>query len=65
MVWDISNACSSISLGAHLAPSQNDHCTSQIKAPEPVHGRLSELQHSGHPLMHHIPSGPQQGFDTV
>ncbi|KAF5835099.1 class I glutamine amidotransferase-like protein [Dunaliella salina] len=36
-----------------------------IKAPEPVHGRLSELQHSGHPLLHHIPSGPRQGFDTV
>jgi len=38
---------------------------SQVKAPEPVHGRLSELRHSGHALLQNIPSGPSQGFDTV
>jgi len=36
-----------------------------VKAPEPVHGRLSTLRHSEHPLMQGIPSGVGQGFDVV
>ncbi|KAJ9505007.1 hypothetical protein QJQ45_009505 [Haematococcus lacustris] len=34
-----------------------------VPAPEPVHGRLSTLQHSGHPLFTSIPSGT--GFSVV
>lgn len=36
-----------------------------IRAPEPVHGRLSQLQHNGHPLLNDVPTGPDSGFDVV
>lgn len=34
-------------------------------APEPVHGRLSELQHSGHTLFAGMPSGVNEGLEVV
>lgn len=34
-------------------------------APEPVHGRLSELAHSGHPLYSGVPTGAGSGFQVV
>ena len=36
-----------------------------IKAPEPVHGRISELEHNGHAMFAGIPSGSEGGFDVV
>jgi para-aminobenzoate synthetase len=36
-----------------------------VLAPEPVHGRVSELEHTGHPLMQDIPSGAGRGFEVV
>lgn len=39
------------------------HGGTVLKAPEPVHGRLSTLVHSGHSLMAGIPSG--KGFNVV
>lgn len=42
------------------------HGASVVRAPEPVHGRLSELRHTGdHPLMAGIPSGPGEGYEVV
>jgi para-aminobenzoate synthetase len=36
-----------------------------VCAPEPVHGRLSTLQHSSNELFVGCPSGPGSGFDVV
>ncbi|GMP58805.1 hypothetical protein CsSME_00022345 [Camellia sinensis var. sinensis] len=36
-----------------------------IHASEPVHGRLSEIEHSGCRLFHNIPSGRNSGFKVV
>ncbi len=36
-----------------------------VQAAEPVHGRLSEVQHTRHPLLEGIPSGVGQGFEVV
>ncbi|KAF8064696.1 hypothetical protein HT031_003498 [Scenedesmus sp. PABB004] len=36
-----------------------------VRAPEPVHGRLSGLRHNGDALFKAVPSGPGRGFDVV
>ncbi|GBG68235.1 hypothetical protein CBR_g2786 [Chara braunii] len=42
------------------------HGASVVRAPEPVHGRLSELEHvEHHPLFRGIPSGPGSEFKVV
>lgn len=41
------------------------HGAQIIHAAEPVHGRLSEIQHSGCTLFHGIPSGRKSGFKVV
>ncbi|GFR41011.1 hypothetical protein Agub_g1678, partial [Astrephomene gubernaculifera] len=39
------------------------HGAAVVAAPEPVHGRVSRLRHSGHKLFRDIPSG--EGFEVV
>lgn len=41
------------------------HGARVLRAPEPVHGRLSALEHGGHPLLAGCPSGPGGGFEVV
>jgi anthranilate/para-aminobenzoate synthase component II len=41
------------------------HGASVVAAPEPVHGRLSSIEHNHHPLFKGIPSGSGSGFDVV
>ncbi|KAJ0544836.1 putative aminodeoxychorismate synthase [Helianthus annuus] len=41
------------------------HGAEVIHAFEPVHGRLSEIQHNGCSLFHGIPSGTNSGFKVV
>ncbi|KAJ0045560.1 hypothetical protein Pint_06064 [Pistacia integerrima] len=38
------------------------HGAEIVHAPEPVHGRLSEIEHNGCKLFHDIPSGQNSGF---
>lgn len=45
-----------------LALAHGGHVT---HAPEPVHGRLSAVQHSGHPLFKDIPSGARYCLCTT
>lgn len=41
------------------------HGAQVVHAPEPVHGRLSDIEHSGGQLFHEIPSGRDSGFKVV
>ncbi|CAH1420697.1 unnamed protein product [Lactuca virosa] len=41
------------------------HGANVVHAFEPVHGRLSEIQHNGCKLFHDIPSGKNSGFKVV
>ncbi|PWA43083.1 aminodeoxychorismate synthase protein [Artemisia annua] len=41
------------------------HGAEVVHAFEPVHGRLSEIQHNGCSLFHEIPSGRNSGFKVV
>nr|GMC72957.1 Aminodeoxychorismate synthase, chloroplastic [Ipomoea batatas] len=41
------------------------HGARVVHAPEPVHGRLSEVAHNGSQLFHEIPSGRNSGFKVV
>jgi para-aminobenzoate synthetase len=41
------------------------HGASVIHAPEPCHGRLSDIEHDGHKLFKGIPSGKGSGFRVV
>ncbi|KAL5069529.1 hypothetical protein RYX36_020416 [Vicia faba] len=41
------------------------HGAQVVHAPEPVHGRLSDVEHNGCQLFHGIPSGRNSGFKVV
>ncbi|XP_039173256.1 aminodeoxychorismate synthase, chloroplastic isoform X2 [Eucalyptus grandis] len=41
------------------------HGAKVVHASQPVHGRLSEIEHSGSRLFHDIPSGRNSGFKVV
>ncbi|XP_028782215.1 LOW QUALITY PROTEIN: aminodeoxychorismate synthase, chloroplastic-like, partial [Neltuma alba] len=41
------------------------HGAQVVHAPEPIHGRCSELEHNGCELFHEIPSGRNSGFKVV
>ncbi|KAK4487530.1 hypothetical protein RD792_005822 [Penstemon davidsonii] len=41
------------------------HGAEVVQAPEPVHGRLSNIEHNGSGLFHGIPSGLNSGFKAV
>ena len=41
------------------------HGGAVLRAPEPIHGRLSGIAHNGHPLFQQIPSGAAAGFKVV
>eukprot|EP00854_Cymbomonas_tetramitiformis_P012857 gene12857-15193_t len=40
------------------------HGASVVHAPEPVHGRVFEVSHTGHELLKDVPSGKGNGFET-
>lgn len=41
------------------------HGAQIVHASQPIHGRLSEIEHNGGRLFHHIPSGRNSGFKVV
>lgn len=41
------------------------HGAAVVRAPEPCHGRLSDIQHDGHELFEGMPSGKGSGFRAV